>query len=82
MTKVMDEVFDATLEGKDISEEETMEMMMKYLEEGMSNPDAPVVANELDITLNKDKGKKMWVIEDNEAFVNGITGNIDAMLNQ
>ncbi len=78
----MDEVFDATLEGKDISEEETMEMMMKYLEEGMSNPDAPVVANELDITLNKDKGKKMWVIEDNEAFVNGITGNIDAMLNQ
>lgn len=79
MTKVTDEVFDAALEGRDISDDEATEMTMNYLEEGMSNPDAPVVTNELNITLNKDSGKKIWVIEDNEDFVNGITGNIDSM---
>ncbi|WRS28644.1 hypothetical protein U6B65_05805 [Oscillospiraceae bacterium MB08-C2-2] len=79
MSKATDEMLDAVLAGKDISDEESIEMTMKYLEEGMSAPDAPLVTNDLTITLNKDNSKKMWVIVDDDAFVNGITGNMNAM---
>lgn len=82
MTNLMGEVFDATLEGKEYSDEETTELTLKYLEESMSKPDAPVVTNELDVTLNKDTGKKIWVIRDDDAFVSGITGNLDGVLDE
>jgi hypothetical protein len=82
MAKVTEEAFDAALNAKEISEEETMEMMMKYLEESMSNQDAPVLTNEFDITLNKDSDKKIWVIQDNEDLIKNISGNMNEMFSQ
>lgn len=80
--KIFDEAFNSALDGEEISDEESEEKMMKYLEESMSNADAPVLTNDLEITLNKDNGKKMWVIQDNDAFVNNLTGNLNEMLSQ
>lgn len=80
--KVMDEAFNAAFEGEEISDEKMEENLMKYLEESISKPDAPVLTNELEITLNKDKAKKMWVIQDDDTFVNNLTGNLNEMLSQ
>ncbi|MHB8077553.1 DUF5105 domain-containing protein [Desulfosporosinus fructosivorans] len=80
--KVMDEALNSAFEGEEISDEKMEENMMKYLEESISKPDAPVLTNELEITLNKDKAKKMWVIQDNDALVNNLTGNLNEMLSQ
>lgn len=80
--KVFDETFNSALEGEEISDEEMEEKTMQYLKESMSNPDAPVLTNEFEITLNKDNGKKMWVIQDNDALINNLTGNLNEMLSQ
>lgn len=80
--KIFEEAFDSALEGGEVSDEDSEEKIMKYLEESMSKPDAPVLTNEFDITLNKDNGKKIWVIKDNEALMNNLTGNLNEMLGQ
>lgn len=82
MTHLFDQMMEATLKGEEITDEESQEMTMQYLEESMSKPDAPVLTNELAVTLNKNKGKKMWVIVDNDTFINGIVGNLNEMLEQ
>lgn len=81
MTDLISKMTDAALRGEDISEKKAEEMTMKYLEESMLKSDAPVLTKELDVTLNKDNKKKMWVISDNDDFVKGIVGNIDEIFN-
>lgn len=80
--KIFGEAFDSALEGEEMSDEESKEMIMKYLEESISNPAASVLTKEFEIILNKDNGKKMWVIKDNDALVNNLTGNLNEMLGQ
>lgn len=80
MTDLMTKMTDSILNGEDISDEKAEEMTMKYLEESMLKSDAPVLTKEVDVTLNKDTKKKMWVILDNDAFVKSIVGNVDELL--
>ena len=80
--KIFDEALNSALEGEEISDEQSAEKMMQYLEESMSKPDAPVLTSDLAITLNKDNGKKIWVIQDNDAFVNSLTGKLNEMLSE
>ncbi|SHI20039.1 protein of unknown function [Sporobacter termitidis DSM 10068] len=82
MTDLIDQMTEAAFSGEEITDEQSQEMTMKYLEESMSKSDAPVQTNDLTVTLNKDKGKKMWVIVDDDTFLNGITGNLNEMLEQ
>ncbi len=82
MTDLIAQMTEAAINGEEITDEKAQEMTMQYLEESISKPDAPVLKNELTVTLNKDKGKKMWVIVDNDAFMNGIVGNLNEMLSQ
>lgn len=82
MTDLIDQMAEATLNGEEITDEKSQEMTMQYLEESISNPDAPVLTKELTVTLNKDKGKKMWLLVVDEAFMSVITGNMDETLEQ
>ena len=82
ITDLIEQMTEATLKGEEITDEKSQEMTMKYLEESIAKSNAPVLTNELTVTLNKDKGKKMWVIVDDKAFMNGITGNLNEMLEQ
>jgi hypothetical protein len=80
--KIFDEAYDTALSEEEMSDDDLEEKMMGYLEEGMSDPEAPVVTNEFEITLMKDKGKKIWVIQDDDTFMSNITGNLDEMLSE
>ncbi|WP_033167991.1 DUF5105 domain-containing protein [Clostridium sp. KNHs205] len=80
--KIFDEAYDTALSEEEMSDDDLEEKMMGYLEEGMSDPEAPVVTNEFEITLKKDKGKKIWVIQDDDTFMSNITGNLDEMLSE
>ncbi|WOO35891.1 DUF5105 domain-containing protein [Anaerocolumna sp. AGMB13020] len=80
--KIFDEAYDAALSEEEMSDDDVEEKMMGYLEEGMSDPEAPVVTNEFEITLKKDNGKKIWVIQDDDTFMSNITGNLDEMLSE
>ena len=82
MTDLIGQMTDAAFNGEEITDEKSQEMTMQYLEESMSKTDAPVVTNDQTVTLNKDKEKKMWVIVDDEAFMNSIVGNLNELLEQ
>ena len=82
MAGLIDQMTEATLNGEEITDEKSNEMTMQYLEESISKADAPVLTKELTVTLNKDKGKKMWMIVDDEAFMNSLSGNLNEMLEQ
>jgi len=78
---VMEKVFEAAFNGEDMSDEKSEEMIMKFLEESMTKPDATVKTKEMDITLNKDRKKKMWLIQNDSEFIKGVTGGLLEMLN-
>lgn len=82
ITDLIDQMAEATLNGEEITDEKSNEMAMQYLEESLSKSDAPFVTTEQTVTLNKDKGKKVWVIVDDKAFMNGLIGNLNEMLKQ
>ncbi len=82
MTDLIALMTEAAINGEEITDEKSLEMTMQYLDESISKPDAPVLKNELTVTLNKDKGKKTWVIVDDDTFMNGIVGNLNELLSQ
>lgn len=80
--KIFDDAYDSALSEEEMSDDDMEEKMMGYLEEGMSDPEAPVLTSEFDVTLKKDKDKKIWVIQDDDTFMSNITGNLDEMLSE
>jgi hypothetical protein len=80
--KIFDDAYDSALSEEEMSDDDMEEKMMGYLEEGMSDPEAPVLTSEFDVTLKKDKDKKIWLIQDDDAFMSNITGNLDEMLSE
>ncbi|MDF2869240.1 MAG: hypothetical protein K0R05_815 [Anaerocolumna sp.] len=80
--KIFDDAYDTALSEEEMSDDDMEEKMMGYLEEGMSDSEAPVLTSEFDVTLKKDKDKKIWVIQDDDAFMSNITGNLDEMLSE
>lgn len=83
--KIFDDAYNSALseEGEEeLSDDDMAVKMMGYLEEGISDPEASVLTSEFEITLKKDNSKKIWVIQDDDAFMNNITGNLNEMLSE
>lgn len=60
--------------SEDQSQEQTDALFQQYFENAISDPNAPMVTSDVDISLEKKDGS--WVVILDDALVNALTGNM------
>lgn len=62
--------------GEQITKEKVNQLVEQYYSEKINDKNVPMITNEIDIKMVKNKQKNIWLINPDEKLTNAVTGNL------
>ena len=76
VTELYPTLLNRAAKGEEITKEKVNQSIEQYYSKRLNNNNVPMITNEIDIKMIKDKQKNMWFIIPDENFSNAVTGNL------
>lgn len=80
VTDLLPTLFSAVLTGQ-YANTNTNDMVYEYLNKALSDPNTPMLTNNVTIELVKDQKSGKWLIKPSEKFADALTGNMTSAFN-